>query len=155
MNWPSSLGANDAEIIVWLDGRMVMRMQNCSINSSGQNSNLRGARIGVVTPAAGGSAYYEYLDQIYIDNTPQRVFISNVSNLNSTWPNVNIHHDETQVPTSWSDSSIVFTFNQGSFATGEPLYLYVVDTNGNISNGFPIGNASDSPRAPTGLRVVP
>jgi hypothetical protein len=97
---------------------------------------------------------YAYMDDIYIDNTWARVMIGNESNFNSC------AHREIQIPTSWYDKSIDLVVNHGTFAKGETAYLYVIDTNGSISNGYPItiggsGGGSDPiPDAPTGLKII-
>ncbi|MGB7566678.1 MAG: hypothetical protein WBM07_02385, partial [Chitinivibrionales bacterium] len=80
---------------------------------------------------------YEYIDQVYIDNTPAHVFISSSPGI--LWPDVSAEdHSEIQVPSAWSDGSITFTLNQGSFSNGETAFLYVVDTTGNSNPiGFP------------------
>jgi len=76
-----------------------------------------------------------YMDDVYIasgDNARARVEIGNSSNYNDCTNLVIL------TPTSWSDTSITATINQGSFQPGEQAYLYVIDSNGNISNGYPI-----------------
>ena len=40
------------------------------------------------------------------------------------------------VPISWSDSEIRANINQGSFASGQNLYLFVIDARGTASNGY-------------------
>jgi len=67
-------------------------------------------------------------DDIYVDSTPQRVEICD----KDTWAART--HCEIQPPTAWSNESITVTFNQGSFATGDKVYVYVVDSNGVVSN---------------------
>ncbi|MFH1586814.1 MAG: hypothetical protein ABID38_03090 [Candidatus Diapherotrites archaeon] len=71
-------------------------------------------------------------DQIYIDNTQARVEISDNPNwLAST-------HREIQIPSSWSSGSIQFTANQGAFTSGTNLYLFVINADGTVSNGYPV-----------------
>ncbi|MCD4791911.1 MAG: T9SS type A sorting domain-containing protein [Bacteroidales bacterium] len=47
-------------------------------------------------------------------------------------------HREIQIPTAWSNNSITITANQGSFQDDDTAYLFVVDENGTVSNGYPI-----------------
>lgn len=67
---------------------------------------------------------------------------------------------EIQIPSAWSDSSITFTANQGSFNNGDTAYLFVVDENGEVNaSGYPItiGESSfdiTAPNAPTNLSVL-
>ena len=84
-------------------------------------------------------------DDVYFDNTRARVEIGNVS----SWEACT--HREIQLPTAWSDNSITITVNQSSFKDGDTAYLFVVDADGNVSNGYPItiggggGEPQDNP----------
>ena len=74
-----------------------------------------------------------FFDDFFFNTTQARIEIGNMS----TWDAST--HREIQIPSAWSDQSISFSFNQGSFADGETVYLYVVDANGNFNNtGYPI-----------------
>jgi hypothetical protein len=108
----------------------------------------------------GATAYNHDYDDIYIADSRARVELGNSPN----WANCT--HREIQIPNSWSDTSIQFTVNQGSYRSGECAYIYVVDKNNINSNGYPIligggdaslcSNVSDTegPIAPTGLRIA-
>lgn len=71
-----------------------------------------------------------YYDDLYVDNTQARVELCD-SNIWSTRT-----HCEVQPTTAWSDSSITASVNLGKFqaGSGENNYLYVVDSNGNVSS---------------------
>lgn len=74
-----------------------------------------------------------YIDNIYIDTTWARVEIGN----NQSWANST--QREIQIPTTWSNESITLSVNQGKFASGTTVYLFVHDSNGNVnSSGYPI-----------------
>ena len=75
-----------------------------------------------------------YWDELYIDNTLARVELGNAAVFEDCT------HREIQVPNSWTDKSINVTINQGSFSSDsdENTYLFVVDTDGNVSDGYPI-----------------
>jgi len=110
------------------------------------NSFFLGQWMGNTTEPFSTTLYY---DDVYFDTSWQRVEIGD----NATWADCT--HREIQVPTAWSSSSITATVNQGSFKNGDSAYLFVVDGDGNVSNGYPItigGNAPPSP--PSGLQVV-
>ena len=67
------------------------------------------------------------------------------------------HHREIQIPLQWSGSQIVVDFNKGSFEDGDPVYLYVIDSSGGVSAGFPLtisGAPPSAPSAPKNLRVI-
>ncbi len=73
---------------------------------------------------------YVYFDDVYIDNTWARVMAGDQSTFDAST------HREIQIPSAWSDTEITITLNQGSFASLNNTYIYVVDANGNASNGF-------------------
>ena len=77
-----------------------------------------------------------YWDELYVDVTQARVEIGDAS----TWDACS--HREIQVPTEWSDGSITFTANQGSFETLVGKYLFVVDADGNASEGKLLASAA-------------
>lgn len=91
-----------------------------------------------------------YLDDVYFDTTRARVEIGNAA----SWENCTKR--EIQIPTSWSNDSATITVNKGSFTDG-PAFLFVVDSNGEASAGYPItiGDSSDitPPSAPNGLSI--
>lgn len=96
-----------------------------------------------------------WMDDIYIDNTPQHAVIGNAS----TYDGCN--HLEVQPTTEWNSNgqSVTIKVNQGSFLDGQTAYLYVFDLNGSVNAvGHPItfGRGSSSgdmtpPTAPTGI----
>ena len=47
-------------------------------------------------------------------------------------------HREVQLPTEWADGSVTTTVKQGSFANSATAYVFVVDSNGVASTGYPI-----------------
>ena len=131
MDYPSTTGNNDATNIIWKDGATVARSIDIAVNEAGAANEWRWVMLGQVSGAYSPS-YNEYIDQVYIDNTPARVFISDSSTM--TMPDIaSHHHSEIQVASSWSDSSITFTLNQGSFANGSTVYVYVVDSAGAVN----------------------
>jgi hypothetical protein len=79
-----------------------------------------------------------YWDDIYIDNSWARVVIGDNVDYDSCT------HREIQIPTAWSDKTITVSVNQGTFKSGDTAYLFVVDANGNVSNGYPITIGSGS-----------
>lgn len=93
-----------------------------------------------------------YYDDFYCDNTWARVVIGDSS----------IYDDcsarEVQIPTAWNDNSIIVTVNQGAYTSGQIVYLYVIDANGNHSNGYQlkIGVNGDMipPSSPTGIEAT-
>ena len=52
---------------------------------------------------------------------------------------------EIQIPFQWADGSIQVYANINSFPAGQPMYLFVVDANGNASAGYPLNGALPDP----------
>ncbi len=75
---------------------------------------------------------YVYTDNVYVDTTWARIEIGNNSNYN------NCTLKEIQIPSAWSNDSITATTNYGAFSEGQVAYLFVIDGNGNASQGYPI-----------------
>lgn len=94
-----------------------------------------------------------WMDDVYIQNTRARVEIGN----NVNWDSCT--HREIQVPQSWSSSHIAISVNSGTFRTGDKLFLFVIDQNGETnSQGFPItmgeGTTQVAVDPPRNLRTV-
>ncbi len=74
-----------------------------------------------------------YWGEIYVDVTQARVEIGDAETLNACT------HKEIQIPEMWSDQSITIKVNQGSFQSGDNLFLFVLDEYGNVNDsGFPL-----------------
>ena len=79
-----------------------------------------------------------WVDDAYIDTTQARVETCNVA----TWATKEASgaRCEIQIPQgTWSNTQLTFRANKGGFSTGEPLYLYVVNSGG-VANtsGLPV-----------------
>ncbi|MBN1493543.1 MAG: Ig-like domain-containing protein [Candidatus Omnitrophica bacterium] len=72
------------------------------------------------------------MDDAYIDSSWSRVVIGNNMSYNACT------HRELQIPTSWNASSISVEVNTGTFQSGNQVYLFVIDNNGDPSVGFPV-----------------
>jgi hypothetical protein len=98
-------------------------------------------------PAFGDA--HVYLSDAYIDDALARVEIGDASTYALA------RHREIQIPSSWSGSSIAIKVNLGSFSSLGGLYMFVVDSLGNISPGYPLGGlGGGAPTTPTNLRIV-
>jgi hypothetical protein len=73
-----------------------------------------------------------YVDNVYVDNTRARVEIGD----NAVFTDCT--RKDPQIPSVWSDGSITAQVNLGSFKEGETAYVYVVDKDGNASQGYPV-----------------
>ena len=156
IDYPSALSVWDGVWTTIYNGATAYRCTNISMNDVGQTNDRRWVLIGHVSGGR-SSTGYEYLDQVYIDNTWARVFISDASNITSSTDYGSANHREVQVCSSWSNNQITFQLNQGEFTNGETAYVYVVTPNGNISNARQItfGSSANNPQTPSGLLVSP
>ena len=57
-------------------------------------------------------------------------------------------------PTSWQDNTITTTIRQGVFKDGETTYLFVIDTNGNVSDGYPLQQTIDPTQHTNGSIII-
>ena len=71
-----------------------------------------------------------YFDDVYIDNSWARVYLTNASTLAAST------HRELQIPTAWADGVLTVRVNRGSFPAGSSVYVIVVDSEGVASSGF-------------------
>jgi hypothetical protein len=89
-------------------------------------------------------AITSYMDDIYVDNSFQRVMVGNASTYSASTK------FEMQPPASWSDGQIQIMVNKGGFDTNSTAYLYVVDASGNVSAGQQITFGSGGSSGPAG-----
>lgn len=76
---------------------------------------------------------WRYFADVYLDYSRARVILGNAPTLAAST------RREVQIPTAWSGSSITISANLGAFADGQQVYLYVVDSNGNVNAaGYPV-----------------
>ena len=142
----SFIGAADGTIRYDRNGVTIFNQTNAIMRSSGEPDTLERWYFSNYSETA--SVIYQ--DDLYFDNTWARIMIGDGSTFSSS------KKRELQIPTEWSDSNIVIKFNQGAFQTGQTVYIFVIDSNGNVNaQGYSLvlGGAL-SPDAPTGLKIV-
>lgn len=87
-----------------------------------------------------GKLQESHLDDIYIDDSLQRIIIGDSATLKG------LTHSELQRPLSWTDNEIKFELLKGSFKNIENSFIYIFDTLGNAnSTGRPICTTCDLP----------
>lgn len=86
---------------------------------------------GIASVVDGYVNFNVYMDDVYVDTTQARVELCD----SSTWSART--HCEIQPTTAWTadGSQIKANYNPGSFSNGQTAYVYVVDSNGAVSNG--------------------
>jgi hypothetical protein len=149
----------DGTMKLWIDGVLVDNTTTLITNASADGAavNKRPYNLGFYDSWPPSDSpdpeMFAYYSDIYVDNTWARVEIGNASTYDACT------RRETQVPTGWTDSSLILQVNQGAFLSGQSVYLYVVDANGQVnSNGFPVvidaGHPEEPISAPSGLHIV-
>lgn len=115
--------ASSGRIRVWEDGKLVVEYNGSNTWSS----------TGTYTEMIGGYARdrgisnWRYWADMYYDTSLCRVVIGN----SGTYNNCTIR--EVQIPTSWTDTRIAININKGVFGSSGTVYLYVIDSAGNVS----------------------
>lgn len=86
--------------------------------------------------------YATYLDDIYVDDTPQRVMLTNNADYWSSTVK------EIAIPVSWTDESITVEYNEKSLAGGD-IYVHVFnDENIVTETGFLLSESSEPAQEP-------
>lgn len=130
----SSRDAYNGTLKWWIDGKLVVDVDDVRTRTSSQPSSMRPLVVGWYNShgtSADGSDHF-YLDDAYIDNTWARVEIGD----RSTYSQCTLR--EIQNPLTWSDSSVSIQVNQGQFEPGQIAFIFVVDEDGTPSPGYRI-----------------
>ena len=95
----------------------------------GGNDPLNRPNILGLDPSVDIGDYIVELDDVYIDRPTARLELCDVAE----WSARSSGRCELQIPSSWDADRIEFRANQGAFAEGEPLYLYVLTADGRVN----------------------
>ncbi len=123
-------------VLAYMDGKLEWTHNDwlpASFQANGQLWEVSGMIDGPSRDYYNTNGSYNF-DDVYFDHTIARVEISD----SEQWGEDVKSHREIQIPVEWSDTQIKITFNQGSFSEGNQVYLFVVDSNGNVSQGYPL-----------------
>lgn len=123
--------AVNGSCLIWIDGQQVASETAMTTFETGEivKSLTLGWYMGNNVGDGTASLYF---DDVYIDNSWKRVEVGD----NAIYANCT--HREIQPAITWSDTGITGTFNQGSFETGDTVYVFVVDEEGVPSDGYPV-----------------
>jgi hypothetical protein len=138
----SNYGVSDGTIIMRIDNRdAYSRIGNSLTRTNSQDWRSALFFYGFTNNSGLGNFS---IDDAYLNNSWSRVMLGNASQYS------NCTKLDVQPVVSWTNSSIKATFNAGDYSTGQTAYLYVIDSNGNISNshqitiGQALGSSNDS-----------
>jgi hypothetical protein len=136
--------------------RVVENGSHVLINYMGPTDRYTGkdrtVAIGGYARMTGEPTNWRYYADVYVDTTLARVVLANNANLSKATI------VETQVPATWSDSSISATVNLGQFSQGQTAYLFVFDATGTANAaGIPVtagsGAIAGQPNPPGDVNI--
>lgn len=124
--------ADTNTITAWLNGKITQNVANFQKASTSQG--LTAGQIGFDPSISSDYPNYSFrMTDIYVSPSPARVELSN----SDTWNPASKR--EVLTPTSWSDGKIDVKLNYFSHDPSANLYIYVVDSEGNVNqSGFPL-----------------
>jgi hypothetical protein len=127
-------GTPNTHLKWWADGRLMFDHSDITTNGVNKYPYIVGLYRSATSGIDASGTYY--IDDVYVDPTLQRVEIGN----NATYNSCTLK--EIQPATSWSDGSITFTVNQGSFANGATGYIFVTDASGTRNTINPVATVT-------------
>ena len=138
-----TVGGSDGSIHIFVNGVDQGGKDNYTLLTSA-SCPMNAVRFGEYIQDSTGTLT-NYFDDIYVDNTWARVIIGNASSFSSCTQR------ELQRASAWADGSVSITVNRGGFSESASAYLYVVEDDGTVSNGYPItfGEGGEDTTPPT------
>lgn len=138
----SNYGVSDGTVVVRIDNRTVYNQAGTLLTRmNGEDWQLAKFFYGFTND--GGKGNFS-IDDAYMNDSWSRVVLGDQQSY-SNCTELNI-----QPVTVWTGTAITFTANQGSFKSGDQAYLFVVDSSGQVSSGFPVtigqGGSDGPPR---------
>lgn len=143
----SGVGQQNGKIWYYLDGNAIINGADV-YTDNGTNNTVHGWW-GVSSQIIGASQDI-YHDDVYFDQTPARVELGQ----GSSTVFGNRGKSEIQLPTAWSSTSITVSKNAGAFSNGTSVKVFVVDSNNDASNAYPITLGSTTPSDQTPPTLV-
>lgn len=115
---------SDGYMNIWENGQLVMNYSGITDMYGGTDRSIA---VGGYARMQGYTTNWRYYDDVYLDTTLSRVVLADKPVLSQATI------VENQIPSAWSDGSITAKVNLGKFTSGQPAYLFVVDSAGNVS----------------------
>jgi PKD repeat protein len=142
----SSTTDDDGEVNLWVDGDLIVQSTSfrtrSEINPLLWNSVWFGNYLGKdgagSCPASPDSSF-TFWEDVYVDSTRAHIEVGNASDYSSCT------HREIQIPSIWTSNSITINANQGSFPNGTDVWIFVINSNGSVSNGHPVSIGAETP----------
>jgi hypothetical protein len=151
----SGAGKADGVVKQYIDG--VLKSDHTGVVTRSTSGHWEQIRIGHywasdgVTECPANAGANIFVDSVYIDTSWNRVELGNSSTYAAST------HREIQVPQTWADGSVKVTLNTGNFQSGSTVYIFVLDSNGNVNaSGYPIVLGNSTPTSlpsPTNLII--
>lgn len=128
------IGGTDSSVRIWVDGGLAFSRSGFVTKLCSQSGFPMMEQIGFFDSWPDGTTDDNlfYMDDVYYDTSFARVEIGDSSTFSACT------HREIQIPTAWANGSVSITANLGSFASASGKFLFVTDSAGHTSAGFPI-----------------
>lgn len=123
---------------IWIDGKQIANETSMVTFETGEIVKSATFMWYLGNNEGDGSATV-YFDDVYIDNSWASIWIGEKQN----WSDCN--HKEIQIPIKWprvtytNQDRIDFIVNKGSFKGGDQAYLFLINEDGEVSDGKLIG----------------
>ncbi|QIT56568.1 hypothetical protein HC341_16025 [Aquisalimonas sp. 2447] len=128
--WEMTLAeeTEDIEIVARLDGKEIARgAPTPRLDYKNWDPTFGGPTIAQVGPNIGGNLNYWEIDEIYLDNSRQRVVLADAETLTEA------SRYEIQTPVTWRDDEIKVLLNYGTLSSDNELFVFVFDETGTPS----------------------
>lgn len=132
----SDLNTNNGRFDTWMHKPAdSVAISNCmsrnpveTRNGAYPSAGFRQWAIGSYMSTDSGRSSVVYIDDVYIDDTLSRVEVCDGPSMATSTK------CEIQPATSWSDTEVAVNFNAGAYTSQTTVYLYIIDSNGVVSN---------------------
>lgn len=155
IDWDTPYTSRNGSVMIWLNNNSILNpVQNGTldmIRDDNPNGRMDEIFLGYMFQTGGVSWYQRkvYFDNVYMASNRARVEIGN----SQTYANCTLKN--IQNVSYWSDTSIYISeTNTPSFQSGEDVYVYVINTDGNVSNSIPYTIGSTAGEAPNISNIV-
>ncbi len=137
-------GTANGESKAWIDYINLYSRETATTRGSGMTWDINCVLLGTMSGNDSATNMDLYVDDVYVDNTYQRVELGN----NAVFANCTKR--KLLIPSVWATDEITATVSTINFSSGETAYLFVVDGDNVASAGYEteIGESGTPPEDP-------
>jgi len=147
LDYEDTASRNDGRFKIWYDLDLKRDASGENLCDVEGGQYVEDLRIGHMFQGFNALSYVRsFFDDVYVATTPARVELGDAATYEACT------RREIQVAENWSTSFIELPLRTVTFRSGEQVYLYVIDANGNPSSAYPIelGEFGDPDPGPPG-----